>query len=356
MTRAYSAMTTLVVTKLQSSGTSDYSVAEVNNGLVRALAEYSDYRPHIVNVTFELEGRFGTDVTASASALTDTVKGQFLAGDATNEKVIHNTTRNTWAVVLTQSSTSVVTLGMNLMTANDNYKIYNKQCWNHRQINIGDITNYQSIHSVEYPINQRRNFKVYDRVLEVDVDYIPDSNSNTAIVTLPNDMTTLVRFNYPHALPNLTDYAGVVAGTAATVGATTVAMSSLQSAGTINVGTEFTIENHRTTYTVASSATIASNTVAVTIFPALEAVASSTWVVTIKQTSLDPQDEEILATLAAGRIMEDKANKYPNALGIGGGAVWQNFRVLGSSLVNEALTELKRKSPWKTSRRYPTEY
>lgn len=348
-------MTTLVARQLQSSGTADFTVAEVNDGLTRSLAEYSDYKPHIVNITFDLEGRYGTDTTASASALTDTVKGQFLAADATNEKIVHNITRNTKAVILTQSSTAIVTIGSNLMTANDQYKIYNKQCWNQRQVYIGDVTNYQSIHSVEYPIGQRRNWKIYDSVLEVDVDSVPDSNSNTAIVSIPNNIQTLVRFNYPHALPNLTDWTATF-GATATVSATSISATALQSAGTINQGTEFTIENHRTTYTVATSATIAANTVALTFFPALEAPVSSTaWVLTLRQSTLDPQDEEIIAKLAAGRIMESKANKFPNAISLGGGAVWQNFRVLGQSIVNESLTELKRKTPWRTSRRWPTE-
>ena len=353
--RDYSAMTTLVRDKIQTTSTADFSVAEVNNALSRALVEVSDYHPHVVPITFDMESRTGSDVTATASSLTDSVKKQFVSADATNEKVVHNVTRNTRAVVLTVSSSSVVPLASNLMTADDDYAIYNKQCWNKRQVFIGDVPGYQGVDSVEFPVGQRRNYKIYDRVLEIDTDNVPDSNSNTSVVSVPNNVQALVRFNHPQALPNLSDFKGTVAGTAATVGATTLASSSWQSAGTINIGTELTIENHRTTYIVAASAAIASNTASLEIYPGLEAPATSTWVITIRQTSLDMGDEEIVAKLAAGRLLEDKANKFPNAIPLGGGAVWQNYRVLATSMVNEALLELRRKTTWQTSRRYPTE-
>jgi len=355
MGRDYQAMTTLIREKLQTSSTADFSVSEVNGGLVRALAEYSTHKPHVIPITFALEGRSGTDTTAAASTVTDTVKGHFLAADATNEKIIHNTTRNTKAVVLTQSSTSIVTIATNLMTANDNYRILNKRCWNQKQINIGEVGNHMGIHSVEYPIGQKRNWELYDHVLEVDVDYVPDSNSNTAIVNPPGDTTTLVRFNYVHALPNLTDWAATF-GSTATAAATTLSATALQSAGTISEGTQFTIENHMTVYTVAASATIAANTCAVTFFPGLEAAVSSTaWVLTIRKSSLDNMDEETIATLATGRILESKAIKHANTITYGGGSVWQNVSVLGQSMVAQALTEVKRRTVWKTSRRYPTE-
>ena len=353
--RDYAAMTTLVVERLQSSGTADYSVNEVNNGLTQALQEYSGYHPHLAGLTFNLESRFGTDVTASASSLTDSVKKQFVAADATDEKVIHNTSRNTRAVVLTVSSSTVITLGMNLMTANDNYSIYNKQCWNSRQVYVGDVPNYESIHSVEYPIGTRRNWKRYDKVLEIDLDYVPDSNANTAIVTYPNDVTALVRFIQPHVLPNLTDFAGNVAATVA-VGATSISSSAWQSAGTINLGTEFTIENHRQTYIVAGSATIASNTVAISLYPPLEAAVSSTaWVITIRQSSLEPDAEDMIADLAAARIALNKAPLFLRSIGAMGQATVNNFITYGERRLAEVRGRLEASAPPKTSRRYPTD-
>ena len=98
--RDYAAMTTLITERLQSSGTADFSVAMVDNGLSQALAELSDYHPHLVGAVFQVEGRRGRSTSTSADNLIDTVNGQFLAGDATDEKVIHNTTDNSKAVVL----------------------------------------------------------------------------------------------------------------------------------------------------------------------------------------------------------------------------------------------------------------
>ena len=351
----YAAATTLIVQRLQSTGTADYSVSEIDNALTYALDELGRYHPHTVPITFKLESRRGTDTVAAASSVTDTVKGQFLSTDPTDEKVIHNITRNTYAVALTQSSTSVITVGMNLMTANDEYRVYNKQCWNERQIYIGDVPNYDQIDSVEYPIGMKRNWKRTGKILELDINRVPDSNANTAIVNIPYNVNCMVRFQQPHALPNLTDWTATLSATAAT-GATTLSATALQSAGTISTGAEFTIENHRLTYVVANSATIASNTVAISFYPPLEAPVSSTaWVLTFEKTSLEPQYEDVVADIAVGRAMINRAPEFVNAINIGGGQVYQNFLATGQTKLADAQARLRKSVPPKTTRRFPTD-
>ena len=353
--RDYAAMTTLIVERLQSSGTADFAVALIDNGLTQSLAELSEIQPHLLPVVFNVEGRKGRSTSTSADNLVDTTNGQFLAGDATDEKVIHNTTDNSRAVVLSYSSTAQIGISSDIMTIDDQYKMYNKQCWNHKQIYIGDVPNYQSIHSVEYPIGERRNWKRYDRILEIDKDVIPDTNSNTAKITNLPDDEVMVRFIKPHALPNLTDWAGKMAATAA-VGATSISSTSWQSAGTINEGAEFTVENHRSTYVVAASATIAANTVAITFYPPLESAVSSTaWVITIRKTTLEPQYEEMVADLASARIALNKAPKFANTIAFGGGNVAEKFISIGERRLAEAQARLRRSVPPKTSIRYPTD-
>ena len=352
MPRDYAAMSTLIATKVQSSGTADFSVAEVDYQIEESLKEITSLQPHILPVTFKLESRSGTDVTGTASKLTDSVKAQFLAADAADEKVVHNTTDNTWAVVLTQDSTSILALSANIMAANEKYEIYNKQCWNKKQIYIGDMPEFTDIHSVEYPIGTRRNWKLYDKVLEVEVDSVPDSDSTLDTLA---DVTVLVRFIKPHLLSQLTDWAGTFAATAAAA-ATSISATALQSAGTIEAGEELTIENHRTTYVVVSSATIASNTAAVSIYPPLEsAVASTAWVLTFRKSTLLPEQEDIMASLAAGRLLEMKAPKFLNLPNIGGGNVTGKFQNSGERMVNEALKKLRRGTPPRTKRRYPVD-
>src|SRR3990167_3632497 len=354
MPRDYAAFTTLIMAKLQSTGTIDYTVTEVDYQIEESLKEFSAYRPHLVPLIFKLESRTGTDVTGAASSLTDTVKGQFLTADATDEKVVHNTTDNTWAVVLTQASTSVVTISADIMDANEGYAIYNKRCWNKKQVYIGDIYESPEIDSVEYPLGTRRNWKLYGDVLELDVEngVIPDSDST---LTTLNDIDVLVWFNRPHVLSQLTDWNGKMAATAAAA-ATSISMTSLQSAGTIETGEEFWIENHKTLYVVNASATIASSTAAVTFDPPLEAAISSTaWVTKFRQSSLEPQDEEIFAELAAGQLLRSKAAKFPNIVNIGGAGVSRSFSQIGTDMVENARKRLRQGTPPPSKRRYSRE-
>ena len=353
MPRDYAAFTTLVTTKLQSAGTVDFTVAEVDYQIEECLKEFADFSPHIIPVIFKIESRYGEATATSASSLVDTRaagKGQFLAADATDEKVVHNTTDNTWAVVLSQANTSSIGLSRDIFTINEAYRIYNKRCWNKKQIFIGDVVSFPEIESVEYPIGQKRNWKLLGDVLEIDVDVVDDSDSTQA--ALP-DVDILVRFKRPHVLSQLTDWVGVLAASAA-VAATAISLSSLQSAGTIEEGEEFYLENQKTLYVVSASATIASSTAVISIYPGLEAAASSTWAITFRKSSLEPKQEEIFADLVAARLAINKAPKYFNAIPLGGGVVWQNFLSWGERRLAEVLGKLRRENPPQTKRRWPT--
>jgi len=355
MPRDYAAFTTLITTKLQSSGTADFTVAEVDYAIEEGLKEFATYRPHLVPIIFKLESRTGTDVTGTANKLTDSAKAQFVPADTSNDKVVHNTTDNTWAVIWNQDSTSVLSITANIMAANEKYEIYNKRCWNKKQLYIGDLIDVvgTEIDSVEYPLGTKRNWKVYGDVLELDVEasVIPDSDST---LTTLNDIDVLVRFKKPHIISQLTDWAGIMTDTAAAA-ATSVALSSLQSAGTIEVGEEFYLLNQRLLYWVVAQTSIASSTSTISFYPPLEtSVASTGMAITFRKTSLAPQDEEIFADLVAARLATSKSAKYLNAIAIGG-EVWTRFITWGERKLMETLARLKRLSPPPTKRRYPTE-
>lgn len=352
MPRSYTAMTTLVTTKLQSAGTADYTVAEVDYQIEDALKEYGTYVPNIVPMVFKIESRYGTDDAGAASTLTDAVKGQFLDTDDNNEKVVHNLTDNSWAVVSSFSSTAAVGLTRNIMANGEEYAIYNKKCWNKRQIYLGDVPENWQVHSVEYPLGTRRNWQRFDDVLEIDVDRVDDSDSTLS--TLGN-IDVLIRFQKPHILCQLTDFSGTFAATAAAA-ATSISATALQGAGTIEVGEEFNIQYHKSTYVVAGSVTIASSAATISLYPPLEAaVASTGWTITFRQTTLRPHDEDILADLAAARLSLSKASKYFNSIPIGGGNVWQNFDTWGYRMLQRTLGKLRATAPPKTKKRYPTD-
>ena len=352
MPQDYAAFTTLITRKLQSSGTVDYSLAEVDDQIEECLKEFAVYQPHLVSIFFKIESRTGTDVTGTADKLTDSVESQFVAADATDEKVIHNITDNTWAVVLTQDSTSVLSISADIMDPNEKYEIYNKRCGNKKQIYIGDIYDHPEIDSVEYPLGRRRNWKLYGDVLELDVETVPDSDST---LTTLNDIDVLVRFKRPHILSQLTDWVGKMAATAASA-ATSLSATSLQSAGTIEEGEELYIENLRQLYVVTADATIAANTAVMSIYPPLEAaIASTAWTFTIRKSTLAPQDEETFADLVAARLAINKASKYLKSFSIISGNAWADFLSWGERRLAETLAKLKRSSPPPTKTRYPTE-
>ena len=356
MSQSYAAMTTLIREKLQASATADFSVAEINSQIEESLKEFSTVRPHLIPILFKIEGRYGNATSTSAGELIDTTKGHFVAADTTKELVVHNTTDNNWSVILSGTagsftSTAQVAIRPDNITINDHYEIYNKQCWNNKQIYIGDVPEYERVHSVEYPIGTRRNFARYDKVVEIDKTSIPDTNSNTAVVNNKPDDNVLIRFNMPHQLSQLTDWLAVVASSAL-VSATTISGSAFQAAGTIEVGSEFNVENHRSTYIVTAQTTISSNTAAFEFYPPLEAVANTATVLTFRKSSLEPQNEEIFAELVAARLMINKAPKFFNAISLGGGVVYQNFLNTGERRLSETLGKLQQAPP-KVKERYP---
>ena len=77
---------------LQDSGAAIFATAETLYGIENELKTISRSSPQIVDVIYKIESRTGTDVTGTASSLTDSVKAQFVATDATEEKVVYNST------------------------------------------------------------------------------------------------------------------------------------------------------------------------------------------------------------------------------------------------------------------------
>ncbi len=358
MPRDYAAVTTLIVTKLQSAGTVDYSVAEVDYQIKESLKDVASLSPHLVPVTFSLESRTGNDITGTASKLTDAVKSQFLTTDPANEKVVHNTTDDSWSVVSASTagiSTSILNLINDIMDENEAYEIFNKRCFNKRQIWIGDILpQILDIDSVEYPLGTRRNWKIVSEgILEIDCDFIPDSNTN--VDNLPN-VTVLVRFVRPHILAQMTDWVGTVAGTAGAAAATTMSIDGIAASATVYEGDEFSIGNFRRSYIITANTAASSAGVAtVSFYPGLEGVAAISTTVTFTKSTLKPSEEVAFASLVAGRILQNKSPKFINNVAKGGPNAWSNFYTLGSRWVEEAEKKLRTNAPPKTKKRYPTD-
>lgn len=286
-----------------------YTAPEFGYLIEDGIKRVSEFDPHIIEATYQVESRTGADTAGTASSLTDATKSQFLAADATLEKVIHNITDDTWAVVKTYTSTSVLVLTKDIMDINENYEIYNKRCRNKRQIYLGDSVPYLWVDSVEYPVGTERNFKQISRdIIEIDVDTVEDSNST---LTTLNSVDVLIRFAVPQALCQLADLAGAVHTTAA-AGASSMQVKSFTDAQVIEVGDLFNIADHRTTYVVTTQVTLANQATTgstLAFYPALEAGATADDVITFVGSTLRPQHERILRSFVAGEAVCSKSSQ-----------------------------------------------
>ncbi len=290
---------------LQDAGNAIYDPTELGFWIEDELKRISKVRPLIVEVVFKIEARRGTDATGTASSLTDTVKSQFLAADATNEKVVHNTRKDTFAVVLTQTSTSVLTLSRDIMSANDTYAIYNKRCTNKRQIFIGDMPPYLEVVYVEYRGKERSFTQIGRDILELDIEDSTALDSDSTLTNI-NPVDVIVRFAVPHIVSQLTDLDGTLSASESE-GDTAIAIENMGATEIIEVGEQFHLEDHRFLYMVATAATTSGNAIAaLAIYPPLEADLASGKAITFIRSTLPPDLEVILVQLVAGRAAISK--------------------------------------------------
>ncbi len=327
--QTYAETQTKILQMLQDVAGATYDkTTEIAYWIEEELKEFSQYDPHIVPVVFQIESRFGSDTAGTASSLTDTTKSQFLTTDPAGEKVIHNTNDDTRAVVLTRTSTSVMTLSADIMDSGESYEIYNRRCWNNRQIYIGNPTDirhdsYLWIDSVEYPIGTKRSWRVYNDVLEIMVNNVGDSNSTLDPL---NAVDVLVRFAKPHRLCQMTDLQGAVqaAGSAGSVAIVAYNFTLTEAA---EVGDEFHIENHRTLYTCTEGITWsdAVNGNVLYFFPALEADAPKDDVIFFTKSTLQPQHEALFCRMVAARAILSDVTARINTINKGGATVYQKM-------------------------------
>ena len=343
MALSYAQITTRGLQLLQDTGAATYTSTITGQIIKDELKRISRYVPLFVDVIFQIESRCGTDVTGTASKLTDSVKGQFLAADVTNEKVVHNVTDDTWAVVTARDSANVLSLSRDIMDANESYEIYNKRCRNKRQIYIGDMpTEYwDHVVAVEYPIGTERPFINLGQVIELDTRdaYIQDSNSTLANLGKVN---VLVRFAVPHILCQLTDLAGevdFVAGYAE--GVSTIHVDGLGATEVIEIGDQFTLENHRSTYIITAQTTLSSNEGDISFYPPLEAALTDNDDITFKKSTLTPTLEEILVQRLGARSMLSNTVTKLDAVNKGGTEAYSRERTWAGDILAETERTLR---------------
>ncbi len=343
MTRAQ--VLSQIASILQSDGTTPWTTAELGLLLDDAVIEVSEAVPYISRDIYTLESRTGTSTSTSANNLVDSGESQFASTDT--GKVVYNSTDKTWAVIETYSSTSQVGLSADIFTVGEQYEIYNKGCWNKRQVNIENSSDFLWILGAVYPIlpdiltpHNMRNVTVYgNKIAEIDASYIDDTKDTDA------DKDVVILFARQHNLNSMTDLVGATTSTGA-VAATSLALGSLGSTETIYKDTLFTVAlssgiTSRLTYRATTDVTTSGNAATVSFWPGLEAAVASSAVVTFIGSTLTPDLERIVVQLVVGSALVSEGIAKINLFSRGGASVPNRYYEMGNDILDKARRKLK---------------
>lgn len=321
MAKAHALLITEVAQELQDTSKVLWVNGELVIQLEDVLREVSEYDPYIVREVYELESRTGKATATTSAKLEDTDETQFVSVVDIN-KVIFNKTKRTWAIVTAVDSTSVLSISKDIMTSGDEYRMYNRDCWNNKQIYLGDVEDYigddhgvtgpdrDTSPVVEYRLGRLarefRNAKVSGHILSVDTNFEPVDSKQANLVQ--REVEVGVWFRKRHQVSQLTDLVGTVSG-AEVAGATTMDFADLSGSEVVAEDTEFTVANARGLYRVITAVTLSTGsttTNGVSFWPpALDAFASGA-VLTITGSTLTRKLERLVVQLCAGRAAISK--------------------------------------------------
>ena len=318
MAKSFATLINEIEQELQDPGNALWTAAELAIQMKDALRELSELSPYkVLLVPMEFETRTGMDTAGTSGSLTDTTESQFLSTDV--NKVIFNSSKNTWAIVTGFTSTSILVLSRDIMSENDQYVMFNQDCMDNRQLYLGDLENYvgpdRGVYQVEFPLlrwpRSFRNFEVQDNILTVTYDApLADSkqeNLRSRIV----DVNVWV--NLMHFVTELTDLAGTVNSSAASRLGTSFGVDDFGVSDVLVEGQEFTVAGLRGRYRLTADVTMSSGSGTLNFFPPLDNALLSTDVVTLRQSTLDNHLERILVALTAGRAAISKGTELLRA-------------------------------------------
>ncbi len=112
-----------------------------------------------------------------------------------------------------------------------------------------------------------------------------------------------------HILSQLTDWTGELTAGAAE-GGVRIAIDGLSGTEVIEVGEQFTLENHRSVYIVNRQVTLSSGAEDIDFYPPLEAATLDSDDITFRKSSLTPEEENYLIRLVAARACISKSTLY----------------------------------------------
>ncbi len=254
-----------------------------------------------------------------------------------------------WAIVLSSGSNTGIQLNLSkdIMANDEEHELFNKGCWNSKQINLSDIADCVGLNhgviAVEYPVGTRREFTIEGDILTIllDDDYdIPDSGDSDS------DIEVLVWIKRKHQVTQqtiTTMYIDLAAGYASGNTSIILDYDGGTITGTIKAGSDITLGSTRGTYITTADATFSANHITLSIFPGLESSVADDNVVRLLVSSLDTRLERLVVAIAAGKARMSKAGYF-----IGenyGGGVWAGHYKVGQEQYLMAIRELERGRP-----------
>lgn len=336
MPQSFAVLIDDVESKLQDSSNTLFTVAELTLLMEDAIREISDYDENVLLQTFRLETRTGQATATTAGSLVDTDETQFAATDV--GKVIHDTTDDTYAIVTAFTSTSVLVLSKDIMVSGDDYEMFNQNCYNIRQLFMGDEEDFvgadRGVRRIEFhwPRKQPRPRKFRDRgrgVIEIDFAFpIDDASAADA------DLNVGVWIARRHQVSQLTDLAGALTA-GGSEGDTSIAVDGLTGTEVVVEDQELTIAGVRGVYRVTADVTLSSGAGTLAIQPPLENDTANNDVVTFTGSTLNRRLERLLIDLTAARASISKATRFLRYADSAATEI-----ALGNAEVDQAVTDL----------------
>lgn len=325
----YGNMRDLIEQKLQDTGNSDWSTAELDLYIEEGLREISNYHPYIYKAEFNLESRHGTATTDTANALVDSDE-PFLSSDV--GKWVYNLVDRTWAVVTAYVSASQLTLSNDCFPdGNEDYQMFNEYCTSVKEFSIdapqqSDGANGKRtfdwlwIDKIEYPILQDppSYLKAGDwtikehNVVHLKNITVPDTSQADAADEV------WVYFAMKHKLSQLTTLLGKVNnGSGYAAGSVALNADDMQTSGTLYKGQEFVIDTVRGIYIADYNRTISSGAVEpLSFYPPLKDAAADDDTIRFVSSTLPHKLEGVFADLVAGKGAMNKAASFIDGINV----------------------------------------
>lgn len=190
-----------------------------------------------------------------------------------------------------------------------------------------------------------RNFTRWGDIVTMDIDSAPSAGESVYLY--------LAKKHILQKEVGATELTGTIK-TEAAAGISYIVVTSLGT-GSVKEDTQLTIESDTTTYTVITDATISGTDATLYITPVTSKIEVVGKVVTLSLSvsTLDPEEETLLADLVAGRAAINKAVDFVNAVNIGGVSTPQQMLTWGQNKLALTVQTLRRMATTRISQEYP---